>query len=394
MRIVCVGGGPAGLYSAISLRLRRPLDDLVVVERRPRGTTGGWGVVFWDDLLDELRRNDPVTEERVRAAAISWRGQEVRNGDAVAYLGGYGYSIGRGTLLEILVERARELGVVIQFGNDIARPETIENADLVVVAEGARSSTRTRHSASFGTTDDAGHNKYLWLGSSKPFDSFTFAFERTAAGWIWFHAYPYEPGRSAVIVECPPATFTGLGLDRMSGTQSAALLRGIFAQHLGVHPLTVHTEATATSSWSSFRHVSNERWRHGKVVLVGDAAHTTHFSIGSGTKAALMDAVALAEELHRLDAVDPALEAYERRRRRDLRSLQTAGRRSAQWFEETEQWDLNSIVNFAWALRERREKLPRWRYALHLATQVVAIRELRRHVGAQLRSARTRTGRR
>src|SRR5688572_4221467 len=205
MRITCIGGGPAGLYFAVLAKLADPAHEITVRERNPAGVTYGWGVVFWDDLLDDLFRYDPVSAERISRAACRWDEYEVRaTGKAVTHLAGYGFSLGRRELLDILAARAAELGVEISYRDELTE---VPAADLVVACDGAGSRIRDQHAEHFGAEIEVGRNKYIWLGTPHVFDTFTFGFEETSAGWIWYHAYPFTADRSTFIVECSPETW-------------------------------------------------------------------------------------------------------------------------------------------------------------------------------------------
>src|SRR3954452_17267552 len=317
MRITCVGGGPAGLYFAVLAR--QTGHEVTVLERNPAGETYGWGVVFWDDLLDDLFAHDPVSARTIWAAAYKWDEYEVRaTGKAVTHLAGYGFSMGRRVLLDILAKRATELGVEIRYTDEGTDVSELGPADLIVACDGARSRLREKHAEHHGTAIDVGRNKYIWLGTPKVFKTFTFGFERTPAGWIWFHAYPFTDQQSTFIVECQPETWVALGFDQLDGKQGSARLAEIFAAHLGGQPLIDHRADVGGTGWLNFRRITNERWDHGNVVLMGDAAHTTHFAIGSGTKLAMQDAMALAEALASGDELAIALERYEHRRKSAL----------------------------------------------------------------------------
>jgi 2-polyprenyl-6-methoxyphenol hydroxylase-like FAD-dependent oxidoreductase len=389
MKIVCVGGGPAGLYFGILMKLAGRDHQVTVLERNPAGVTYGWGVVFWDDLLDSLSRNDPVSASQIAAAAVCWNGQEVRvGGKPPVYLGGSGFSIGRKRLLDILVRRALDLGVDVRFEHEVDSLSDLPDADLLVACDGANSRLRQKYVRDFGTDIDVGRNKYIWLGTHQVFKAFTFAFEQTAAGWMWFHAYHFNDEASTCIVECSPETWEGLGFDRLGSDDSLRLLEDIFESYLGGHSLINQLRGLDKAPWLNFRRVSNEAWRHGNIVLMGDAAHTTHFAIGSGTRLAILDAIGLAEELRRHEDLDVALGAYEQYRRADLVSLQRSARNSTQWFEEVPRQIDQDVVQFAFSLWNRRGHAPRWRYHLHLATQVAPLRELRRWFTATRRSIR------
>jgi anthraniloyl-CoA monooxygenase len=375
MRIICAGGGPAGLYFAVLAKLADPAHEVTVVERNPAGETYGWGVVFWDDLLDDLFAHDPVSARTIWAAAYKWDEYEVRaTGKAVTHLAGYGFSMGRRVLLDILAKRATELGVEIRYTDEVTDVSELGPADLIVACDGARSRLREQHAEHHGTAIDVGRNKYIWLGTPKVFKTFTFGFERTPAGWIWFHAYPFADQQSTFIVECQPETWVGLGLDQLDGKRGSARLAEIFAAHLDGQPLIDHRADVGGTGWLNFRRITNERWDHGNVVLMGDAAHTTHFAIGSGTKLAMQDAMALAEALAADDDLPVALERYEHRRKSALAPLQRAAKASSEWFERMPEHADLPATQFAFALSDRRGEFPAWRYVLHIATQPKPLR--------------------
>ena len=383
MRIICVGGGPAGLYFAVLTKLADPTHQVTVLERNPAGVTYGWGVVFWDDLLDDLFRCDPVSARMIWDAAARWDEYEVRaSGKAVTHLAGYGFSLGRHTLLDVLARRAAELGVEIRYSDELTDPDTVAveypDADLVVACDGAGSRVRERDTAQFGTAIEVGRNKYIWLGTSHVFRTFTFGFEKTSAGWIWFHAYPFTDDTSTFIVECTPETWRGLGLDQLGAQEGCARLEEIFAAHLDSQPLVDQRADLGGTGWLNFRRVTNERWHRGDVVLMGDAAHTTHFAIGSGTKLAMQDAIALAEALTASDALEMALDTYEQRRKAGLAPLQQAAKASSEWFERLSDYTDLPATQFAYALSNRRGEYPPWRYLLHVTTQRSAPRAVLR----------------
>ena len=372
MRIICAGGGPAALYFAISAKLRDAGHDITVIEGDPAGATYGWGVVYWDNLLDTLYRNDPESARKVRAASTLWQQQQIRLGDETAYLRGYGYSVGRATLLEILAQRATDLGVHIQYRHAINDLAELEDADLIVAADGAGSRVRQLHGDDFGTRVDIGGNPYIWLGTDKVFDSFVFAFEQTRAGWIWFHAYPSGSGTSTCIVECTPGTWHGLGFDSAANEDSVAMLEKIFSSALDGHALISQSRGEP-ARWLRFTLVTNKIWYHDNVVLVGDAAHTTHFTIGSGTSLAMLDAIVLAQSLYNHER-PVALRYYDRQRRDELRTVQAAARSSMAWFERLDCYTDRDAAAFAYAMAGRGGPQPPWRYQGHLATQNPVLR--------------------
>ncbi|MEV6306538.1 FAD-dependent monooxygenase [Actinoplanes sp. NPDC051861] len=391
MRITCVGGGPAGLYFAVLAKLADPDHEVTVLERNPAGVTWGWGVVFWDDLLDDLFRYDSVSAERIFASARQWDEYEVRaTGKPVTHLAGYGFSLGRHRLLEILAERAAELGVVVSYRSDLSDLSDLPPADLVIACDGARSRIREQHAEHFGAEVEVASNKYIWLGTPHVFDTFTFGFEKTEAGWIWFHAYPFNSTTSTFIVECQPSTWSALGFDDLDARTGAAKLQEIFADHLGGKELIDHRAEVGGTGWLNFRRVTAQRWDHGNVVLMGDSAHTTHFAIGSGTKLAMQDAMALADAIASGDELAVALERYEHRRKAALAPLQRAARASSAWFERVPDYVDLPARRFSYALSNRRGEYPMWRYLLHMATQNTVPRTLLRWTLSARRWSRAR----
>jgi 2-polyprenyl-6-methoxyphenol hydroxylase-like FAD-dependent oxidoreductase len=380
MKIVCVGGGPAGLYFAILMKERDRDHEITVLERNPPGVTYGWGVVFWDDLLDQLQASDPATARAVSASSYRWNGELLSvEGREPVHVPEHGYGIGRQRLLDLLLERARALGVRVEFEREVKDVAEVAGADLLVGCDGVSSRLRQLHRDHFKTDVHVGRNRYLWLGTSKVFDVFTFAFVETAAGWIWCHAYGFDHRTSTFIVECSPETWAGLGFDAMGEEDTIALLERLFESCLEGHPL----RSNGGARWLNFRTLTNESWHHENVVLMGDAAHTTHFTIGSGTKLALEDAISLAAKLHEATELQPALEGYRAERRAALRAPQTDAHFSARWFESVPRYaDLDPVQLFA-LLHERRSPLlpripPRPYYRIHQATQdVPALRKLR-----------------
>ena len=388
MRIVCVGGGPAGLYFAILMR-ERANHEITVLERNPAGVTYGWGVVFWEDLLAQLHGSDPVTARRIEANAFRWKGERLAvNGTEPIDVEGGGYGIARQRLLDLLLERALSLGVRIQFECEVAHLSQLPDADLIVGCDGVSSRFRQLHGDAFGTAVSVGRNKYIWLGTSKVFNVFTFAFVETAAGWIWCHAYGFDDETSTFIVECAPETWAGLGFDRLGEDDTLRLLEQLFASQLDGNPL----RAKGGALWLNFRTLTNEKWHLENAVLMGDAAHTTHFTIGSGTKLALEDAISLATKVHEGEPVKPALEAYERERRLALRPVQTDAQFSAQWFEQIPRWAHLEPARFFALLHERRSPLlphlpPQLYYRLHRATHEIAVlRRLRKWAAPRIKA--------
>ncbi|MEQ3554486.1 FAD-dependent monooxygenase [Pseudonocardia nematodicida] len=378
MKITCVGGGPAGLYFAISAALRDGGHDVTVVDRDPPGATYGFGVVYWDNLLDTLYRNDAESARKLRAASVVWQEQQIRLRGRPSYLGGYGYSVGRAALLEILTQRALDLGVDVRHGEEITDLENVPPADLVVVADGANSRVRGLAGDAFGTQVSVGANPYAWLGTDAVFRSFVFDFVETPVGWVWCHAYPSSAGTSTFIVECQQSTWDALGLGQATDAETIALLEKLFAGVLRGHNLFSSTRGEPTQ-WRHFLEVRNERWYHDNMVLMGDAAHTTHFTIGSGTRLACIDAVALAQNLHdHGDDLQTALNRYDRTRRRAMARTQASARTSMAWFERVDRYTDRDTVEFSAAMCGRKGSLPPWRYRAHEAHRFAPVRTVHR----------------
>ncbi|MFE6280847.1 FAD-dependent monooxygenase [Streptomyces sp. NPDC057877] len=395
VKVACVGGGPAGLYLSILLKLQDPSHDITVHERDPEGSTYGWGVTYWRGLLDRLEAHDPESARAVAAASLTWsEGVAHLRGTTTRHPGDQGFGIGRHRLLEILAARARSLGVRLEHGHEITADDPPAWADLVVAGDGVRSALRTRHADHFGTRLTAGRNRYIWLGTTKVFDAFTFAFTETAHGWIWCYGYGYGPDRSTCVVECAPETLTGLGLDRADEADGLALLEDLFADALDGHRLI----ARPATRWLTFRTLTNRTWHRDNLVLIGDAAHTTHYSIGAGTTLALEDALALAAALREHRALPDALAHYERRRKAAILPAQSAARYSAQWYENLSRYvDLPPDQMFA-LLGQRHSPLlphvpPRLYHRLDRAAgRLTAVRRLKRRLGPALaRTVHTRT---
>jgi anthraniloyl-CoA monooxygenase len=355
--IAIAGAGPGGLYLAISLKLRNPTLDVVVHERNRPDDTFGWGVVFSDQTLARLKANDPDTASIIEAAFVHWDDIDIHIRGRTIRSGGHGFAgIGRQKLLTILHERARSLGVDLRFQDEIADIRALP-ADVVVAADGLNSRTRNEAPEVFGVDIDVRTNKYIWLGTGQAFDAFTFAFVETPHGWIWAHAYQFEPGASTFIVECTEATWRGLGFDAMDQDQTCRAAEALFADWLGGHALMSNARHLRGSAWLNFPRVACSNWRDGKVVLLGDAAHTAHFSIGSGTKLAFEDAIRLAEALTEGGDLDTALAAYETERRVEVLKLQSAARNSTEWFETVDRYVGLDPLQFAYSLLTRSQRV-------------------------------------
>lgn len=365
MRIACLGGGPAGLYFAISAKLRDPSLDIHVFERNRSGQTFGWGVVFSDQTMANLTANDPVSADAMRQELAHWDDIEVQvQGEQVISFGHGFIGIGRKRLLEILSERAASLGVNLHFETDIgADLARFDDFDLIVASDGINSQVRTAHAEQLGVAIDQRVNKFCWLGTTRKFNAFAFLFERTDAGWIWAHAYRFDDTHSTFIVECSPETWRGLGLDQMDQAESIALCEKIFVRQLDGHALLSNAaHLRGSAAWINFNRVTCSQWSFDNVVLLGDAAHTAHFSIGSGTKLALEDGIALAEAIHRPAIDDPAvlreaLGDYQVLRKVEVLKIQNSARNSTEWFETLDRYIGFDLPQFAYSLMTRSQRV-------------------------------------
>ncbi|MFD3518249.1 FAD-dependent monooxygenase [Streptomyces sp. NPDC058657] len=399
MRIACIGGGPAGLYFAILMKRQDPSHDITVYERDAAGATYGWGVTYWGGLLDRLRDCDLDSAESIRAASVRWSGGVAHvGGRTTLHDGDSGFGISRHRLLAILAARAESLGVRVVHAHPWSPGSPLPDADLVVAGDGVHSALRERFADHFRPTAVPGRNTYLWLGTTKRFDAFTFAFVETPHGWIWCYAYGYGENLSTFIVECPPRTHQGLGLDSADEAGTLALLGELFAGPLEGHRLIGSSGAGGRPRWQTFRTVTNERWHHGKAVLLGDAAHTTHYSIGAGTTLAIEDAVALATAVREEPSTATALHRYERERKAALLATQSAARFSAQWYENLPRYLRLPPERMFALLGQRHSPLlphvpPQLYYHLDRAAgRLPAMRSLKRWLGPRLgRMAQTRT---
>jgi anthraniloyl-CoA monooxygenase len=371
MRAAVLGGGPGGLNFAISMKLRDPSHQVVVVERNKPDDTFGWGVVLSEETLGNLEANDPVSAAAIRKSFVYWDDIAVHYRGAVMRSGGHGFSgIGRQRLLNILQDRARELGVKLRFETEAKPVDEYSDYDLIVAADGVNSKVRAAHAALFKPDIDVRACKYIWLGTHQKFDdAFTFIFEETPHGWIWAHAYQFDANTATFIVECSEATWRKSGFDTMSSEDTIAACEKIFAKYLNGNALMSNAKHLRGSAWLNFNRVLCERWSTSNVVLLGDAAATAHFSVGSGSKLALESAIALADYLHKEPTMAKAFARYEDERRLEVLRLQSAARNSTEWFEDVERYLNLDPVQFNYSLLTRsqrishenlRERDPKW----------------------------------
>ena len=349
MKIAIIGGGPAGLYAAILLKKQRPQAEITVYERNRTDDTFGFGVVFSDATLDNFEKYDPPSYRRITQEFAYWDDIAVHFRGTVHRVGGNGFcGCSRRTLLLILQERARELGVTLLFETDIDDEARFADADLIVLADGINSRFRDKHIDHFQPQIDLRSNKFAWMGSTKPLDAFTFIFQETEWGPFIAHAYQYEAGRSTWIFETDAETFQRAGLEGLSEQQSADRMAEIFGWFLDGHPLLINR-----SMWRNFPMIRSQRWVKDNMVLLGDAKATAHFSIGSGTKLAMEDAIALADAMAQAPTVEGALQTYEHGRREEVEKTQHAADVSLVWFEHVDRfWDFDP-VQFAFGVMTR-----------------------------------------
>ncbi len=360
MKIACLGGGPAGLYFAISMKLRDPAHEIVVFERNRPDDTFGWGVVLSDEALGNLAQNDPVSAATIRENFAYWDDIAVVYRGVRTASGGHGFcGIGRMKLLTILQGRARELGVDLRFESEFAEPDVYSREfDLVVGCDGLNSKVRSTYAEHFKPEVDVRRCKFVWLGTHQKFDdAFTFIFEETEHGWVWAHAYQFDADTATFIIECSTETWEKFGFGEMTKEESIATCERIFKDHLAGHPLMSNANHIRGSAWINFPRVLCEHWSHKNIVLMGDAAATAHFSIGSGTRLAFESAIALASYLHSEKDMPAAFKRYEQERRLEVLRLQSAARNSLEWFEEIERYLHLDPVQFNYSLLTRSQRI-------------------------------------
>jgi anthraniloyl-CoA monooxygenase len=359
MRIVSIGGGPAGLYFAIQMKRRDPSHHITVIERNRPYDTFGWGVVFSDETLRNLEGADPASKQEILDSFAHWDDIDIHFKGRTITSGGHGFcGIERRHLLNILQHRAEALGVELVFQREVDDVTEFADADLIVAADGINSRIRGRYAAHFRPQIDLRTNRFVWLGTHRVFAAFTFIFVETEFGWFQAHAYRFNADTSTFIVETTEAAWRAARLDQLDVAGTIAFCERLFAPWLDGHRLLANLAHLRGSAWIGFPRVANETWVMGNVVLMGDAAHSAHFSIGSGTKLALEDAIALARafDAHGSD-VPAALAAYEAERKIEVLRIQSAARNSTEWFENVARYTHLAPEQFAYSLLTRSQRI-------------------------------------
>ncbi len=373
MKTLCLGGGPAGLYFAISMKLRDPDHDVTVLERNKADDTFGWGVVLSDDALEQMQENDPQSTQAIRDHFAYWDDVAVEHNGVRSESGGHGFAgIGRKQMLILLQARARELGVNLQFETIFKSAEEYRHDyDLVVACDGINSLVREEYKEVFKPDIDVRKCKFIWLGTHQKFDdAFTFIFKKTEHGWMWAHVYQFDDTTATFIVECQQATWDAFGFEHMTKEETVATCQKVFERQLGGKDLMSNADHLRGSAvWMNFPRVLCEKWYHENVVLMGDAAATAHFSIGSGSRLAFDSAIALANYLDTEPDLEHAFERYQDERRLEVLRLQSAARNSLEWFEQVERYLEMDPIQFTYSLLTRSQRIshenlrlrdPRW----------------------------------
>jgi len=351
MKIVCIGAGPAGLYFSILMKKADPRHDITVIERNRPDDTFGWGVVFSDATLGNFAQADPDSYAEILRNFHRWDDIDVFFKGTKITSSGHGFcGIARRKLLNILQERAAALGVTQVFETEVADEAKFATYDLIVAADGVNSLIRKKYAEQFQPDIDVRKCRYIWLGSRQKLDAFTFAFEETQWGWFQLHAYRFDADLSTFIVETREEAWRAAGLDQADQAASIAFCERVFAKYLGGHSLMSNARHLRGSAWLNFNRVLCRKWHHRNIVLIGDAAHTAHFSIGSGTKLAMEDAIALSRTVSEQPNVTQALASYQEERNVEALKLQSAARNRMEWFENVARYVHLDPVQFSYTL--------------------------------------------
>ncbi|HEX8747934.1 MAG TPA: FAD-dependent monooxygenase [Pyrinomonadaceae bacterium] len=353
MKINIIGGGPAGLYFAILMKKQNGEREIAVYERNAPDDTFGWGVVFSDKTLSYLRDNDEESYEEITGSFETWDNVDVVHRDQKITIRGNKFSgIARLRLLQILQRRCHSLGVELNFRTEIDDVERLRACDLLVGADGINSATRSRYGEHFGPDLSVRTNKYIWYGTRQLFHGLTLTFHETEAGVFAAHSYKFDKEMSTFIVECDAGTWAQAGFEHLTDDATRDYLGRVFANDLHGHELLSNN-----SKWINFVNIRNRQWSHENVVLIGDALHTAHFSIGSGTKLALEDSIALAKCFQATTDVREALSEFERVRKPVIEEYQEAAYESLVWFENVKDYMSLSPVPFAYRLMTRSKRI-------------------------------------
>jgi 2-polyprenyl-6-methoxyphenol hydroxylase-like FAD-dependent oxidoreductase len=343
VRIAVIGGGPGGLYFTYLWKRRHPDVQIDLFEQNAAGATWGFGVVFSEQALEFLRADDPDTVDAITPRMESWKNITLNLRGESVEIDGVGFSsIGRLDLLRILQQRVRATGVTAQYDTLVQSPDRLTGYDLIVAADGLNSMVRRSFETEFGASISHSANKFAWYGTTKRFETLSQTFVATELGTFNAHHYRYSPDMSTFLVECDPATWQAYGLADKTIEQSQAICERVFAATLDGHPLVSNK-----SVWRNFPWIWNERWSSGNVVLIGDALHSAHFSIGSGTRLAIEDAIALVKALEAENDIPAALACYQAERQPIVKKLVTAARTSADWYEKFPDHMKLGLMDFA-----------------------------------------------